>query len=82
MDNLDKEIAIEKFIRTVEGSMIDIQKLISFLRIDDDKQKKMLETSIDIINTKIKKVKKSESVKDAKKYIKVKKVIEKYGEKG
>lgn len=81
MDKLDKEIAIEKFIGTVEGSMTDIEKLISFLRIDDEKQKKMLELSIDIIHKKIKKIKKCEDIDEAKKYLKVKKVVKKYGEK-
>lgn len=81
MDKLDKEIAVEKFVNTVEGTMIDIEKLISFLRIDDEKQKKMLEMSIDIIHKKIKKVKKCEDIDEAKKYLKVKKVVKKYGEK-
>lgn len=81
MDKLDKQIAIEKFISNVSGSVDEIERLISFLRIEDDKQKRALKMSIDILNKKINKLKKCETVKETEKYIKAKKVVKKYGEK-
>ena len=80
MDNLDKEIAVEKFLNTVDGSLTDIKKLISFLNIEDTKQKELLDLSIKILDKKIKKVKKCKTIEDTKKYIKTKKVIKEYGE--
>ena len=64
----------------MEGTMTDIKKLISFLNIEDSKQKDMLDKSFEIIDKKMKKVKKSKTIEDTKKYIKTKKVIKKYGE--
>jgi len=80
MDKLDKELAIEKFTKTMRGSLNDIEKLISFLNIEDTKHKKLLEESIKMIDKKLNKVEKCDSIEETKKYIKVKKVIKKYGE--
>lgn len=78
MDKYDKEIAIEKFVTRVSSSIEEIEKLISFLRIEDDKQKEMLKLSLKIINKKITKLKKCKSVKDTEKHIKTNKVVKKY----
>ena len=79
MDKLDKEIAIEKFVNNVSGSVDEIERLISFLKIDDEKQKMILKTSISILTKKISKLKKCESIQDTEKYINTKKVIKNYG---
>ena len=80
MDKLDKELAIEKFIKTMRGSLNDIEKLISFLNIEDTKHRKLLEESIKMIDKKLNKVEKCDTIEETKKYIKTKKVIKKYGE--
>ena len=62
MDNLDKEIAIEKFIKNMKGSLDDIEKLISFLNIEDTKHKELLTSAIKIIDKKLKKVEKCNTI--------------------
>ena len=79
MDELDKQIAIEKFVKNVAGSVEEIERLLSFLKIEDEKQKEVLEISLSIINKKLKKLKKCETVEETKKHINTKKVIKKYG---
>lgn len=77
MDNLDKKIAIDDFVSSVAGDLKEVKLLIKFLRIDDEKQKAMIEKSIDIFESKLKKLKKVKSLKEADEYIKVNKIIKK-----
>ena len=78
MDKYDKQIAIENFVTKVSSSVEEIEKLISFLRIEDDKQKEMLKLSLKILNKKMTKLRKCKSVKDTEKHIKTNKVVKKY----
>ena len=75
MDNLDKKIAIDDFVSSISGDLKEVKQLIKFLRIDDEKQKAMIEKSIDIFESKLKKLKKVKSLKEADEYIKVNKII-------
>lgn len=81
MDTLDKQIAIEKFVNATMGNVDEINRLVSFLRIDDPKQKAMLDLSMSIITNKLHKVKRCRTVEDTNEYIKTKKVIKHYVEK-
>lgn len=78
MDKYDKEIAVEDFIKVVSNAVGEVELLLSFLNLNDEKEKKAIKTAMSILNKKISKVKKSENLEEANKYIKIKKVIKNY----
>ena len=79
MGKLDQQVAIEDFVNKLYTDTEEVKRLISFLNIEDDKQKQLLNESIRIITRKIKKLKQCETIKDTKKYIKKDKVVRDYG---
>jgi len=75
MNNYDKKIAVEQFIKNVSYDLSEVKRLVSFLKIEDEKERKALEEAIKIYENKIKKLRKVHSLEEASKYIKVKKAI-------
>lgn len=80
MDKVYKMAAIDDFVHDVEGTVSEIRQLLSFLQLDDNTHKKALYASLDIVSGKMTDISACNSVRDAKKYIRAKKVIEEYGE--
>lgn len=75
MDNLDKKIIVENFIKDISGELSDINTLMSFLKLDNEKDRDMIEEALSLFNKKIKKIKKCHKLKEVNKYISVKKII-------
>lgn len=75
MDNTDKKIIIEKFIKDISGEISDIKTLVSFLNIDNEKEKAMIDESIKLFEKKIKKMRKCHTLKEMNKIISIKKIL-------
>lgn len=81
MNEYEKDAAVDKFISYLQNDFYNIQKMCKFIKIDDDRYKKLVDESLDLIDSKIKDVINSKSIDDVKKHVKLKKLLKKkFGE--
>lgn len=81
MDNLDREIIIEKYLSSFEGDLCNVMMLCEFLNLDNESEyKELINKSTSILRKKIKKISKCKTEKEVKEHLKLKKLIKKYGD--
>lgn len=81
MGNYEKDSAIDKFISVLQNDFFNIEKMSKFIIIEDEKEKKLVDESLKLINKKIDDIIHSKSIDDVKKHVKLKKVFKKFGDK-
>lgn len=79
MKSDDTKINIEKFAEDFDTKFFEIKRFVTFLNVSG-KYEESLYRGMDIIESKFKKLKKSKSIDDASKYVKVKKINKAYGD--
>lgn len=75
-----KAQAYDKFVKHLESDFEQIKPFMSFLSLDNEERKKV-DASLEILEKKIKKMRKVESLKEAKKHVKMKKIYLEVGDK-
>ena len=81
MDNYKKDSAIDNFISALQHDFYNIEKMSKFIIIEDEKEKKLVDESLKLINEKINDIIHSKSIDDVKRHVKLKKVFKKFGDK-
>lgn len=78
-EDFETKIKIEKFAERLENDIFEIKRFVSFLNADEQYKKK-LNKGIEQLEAKLKNIKKCRTVKEANKYLKVKKLNKNFGD--
>jgi hypothetical protein len=78
-NELDTKLNVEKFAELLEGDIYEIKRFISFINADKS-YKKELNKGISVLEKKLDNIKKSSTIKEVSKYIKIKKLNKKLGD--
>ena len=81
MTDYEKDKAIDEFVSQLDRDYNDLKTMFKFIIIEDERYQKLINESLDILKHKIKAIIHSDSHKDVKKHVKLKKLFKKYGDK-
>ena len=78
-NDFDTKIKVERFAEKLECDIDEIKRFISLINVEEDYRKK-LNKGVKRLENKLEKIKKCTSLKEASKYIKLKKLNRDFGE--
>lgn len=74
MSKEEKELKVKKFAEDLDYSLYELKRLLKFIDLGNQSSKDDIKDGIKLLKKKVQKIKKSKSLKESSKYVKVKKI--------